>query len=245
MGIVLAILGVACILYGVAVMLVGSGTWFFAFWYVLGAIMLGAAWFVFSGRWDGLSGTLRHIVEGAVAVLLVGFLATQALILQDFGDKGEPDLDYIVVLGAQVYEDRPSVVLQYRLDAARAYLEGNQRTTCIVSGGQGPNEHTAEANVMADYLIAHGVDPARIIREDASLNTKQNIENSKGIIASDTARVGIVTNNFHLFRSLALARKAGLSNVCGLAAASSAPYLPNNMVRESLGLAKDFLSGNL
>ena len=57
--------------------------------------------------------------------------------------------------------------------------------------------------------------------------------------------MGIVTNNFHLFRGMRIARKAGIVNVCGIAADSNPLYLPNNMVRESLGLAKDFLAGNI
>lgn len=245
MGIALVVIGIACILYGVLVMLVGSGTWFFAFWYGLGALMLIAAWVVLTDRWDALSSTAKHVVEGTVAVMLVGFAITQVAILQNFGDKGEPNLDYIVVLGAQVYERGPSVVLQYRLDAAYDYLVANERTKCIVSGGQGRNEHTAEANVMADYLIGRGIDSARVIREDASKNTDQNIANSMTFFNPEGDKVGIVTNNFHLFRALALARKAGIAKVSGIAAGSSPLYLPNNMVRESLGLAKDFIVGNL
>ena len=58
-------------------------------------------------------------------------------------------------------------------------------------------------------------------------------------------RVGIVTNKFHMFRGVRIACKAGIVNVCGIAAESNPLYLPNNMVRESLGVAKDFLAGNL
>lgn len=245
MGIALIVIGFICILYGIAVMMVGSGTWFFAFWYVLGAAVLAAAWVVISGTWDALPAIARHVVEGVLVLMLVGFLATQVLILQDFGDEGEPDLDYIVVLGAQVYEWGPSVVLQHRLDTACDYLQANPRTMCIVSGGQGFNEHAAEADVMADYLVTHGIDPSRIIVEDRAENTEQNIVNSMAFFDPDNDSVGIVTNNFHVFRGVRIARKAGIAHVCGIAAGSSVPYLPNNMVRESLGIAKGFLTGSL
>ena len=245
MGIALIVIGIICILYGIAIMMVGSGTWFFAFWYVLGAVVLFAAWIVMSGRWDALPAIARHVVEAVLALMLVGFAATQVLILQDFGDEGEPDLDYIVVLGAQVYEWGPSVVLQYRLDTACDYLQENPQTMCIVSGGQGFNEYTAEANVMADYLIGRGIDPSRIILEDRAENTGQNIAYSMAFFDPENDSVGIVTNNFHVYRGVRIAKKAGIAHVCGIAAGSSAPYLPNNMVRESLGIAKDFLEGNL
>lgn len=245
MGIALIVIGVACILYGVLVMLVRSGTWFFAFWYMLGAIVLAAAWVVISGRWDALPALVRHIVVGVTAVLLAVFVFTHVLIMQDFHDKGEPGLDYLIVLGAQVRSDGPSPVLRYRLDAACDYLQENEGTICIVSGGQGPNEHTAEANVMADYLVGRGIDPARIIREDRSRNTNQNIDFSMAFFDPQRDRIGIVTNNFHVFRGLKLARKEGLAHVCGIAAESNPLYLPNNMMRESLGIVKDFVAGNM
>lgn len=245
MGIALGIAGAVCILYGVMVMLVGSGTWFFAFWYALGAVLLVAAWAVLSGRWAALPAVLRHAVVGLAAALLVGFAATQALIMQDFNDKAEPGLDYLIVLGAQVRDSGPSIVLQYRLDAAFAYLEANPNTKCIVSGGRGPNEHASEASVMADYLIGRGINPKRIIREGASENTEQNIANSMALLDPDYDSVAIVTNNFHVFRGVGIARKAGISHVSGLATDSSVPFLPNNMVRESLSIAKDYVMGNL
>ena len=245
MGIVLVILGVICVLYGIVIMRVGSGTWFFTFWYVLGAVILATAWVVLSGRWDGFPSIVRYVVEGVVALLLVGFIATLALIAQDFSDEGEPGLDYIIVLGAQVHERGPSRVLQNRLDAAYEYLRENEGTKCIVSGGQGPNEHTAEANVMADYLVERGIEPSRIIVEDRSENTVQNIRFSMALIDPERDHVGIVTNNFHVFRALRIARKAGMAHVCGIAAGSLPLYLPNNVARESLGIAKDFALGNV
>lgn len=245
MGMALAIVGTVCILYGIAVMLVGSGTWFFAFWFVVGAVVLAASFAVFTGKWDALTSAGRLAVMAVVIVLLAGFGFTQALIMQDFSDEGEPGLDYIIVLGAQVRDTGPSPVLQFRLDTACRYLKDNPGTMCIVSGGQGSNEHTAEANVMADYLVEHGIDSARIICEDRAENTSQNIAFSMAFFDPAHDSVGIVTNNFHVYRSLKLARKADIAHVCGIAAGSTPFYLPNNMVRESLGIAKDFLAGNL
>ena len=58
-------------------------------------------------------------------------------------------------------------------------------------------------------------------------------------------RVGIVTNDFHVYRALCVARKAGLANCCGIAAYSTPSFLPNNLLRESLGIVKDFVAGNI
>ena len=57
--------------------------------------------------------------------------------------------------------------------------------------------------------------------------------------------MGIVTNDFHVYRAVHIARKAGLAHACGIAGYSTPLYLPNNLLRESLGLAKDFAVGNI
>ena len=137
-------------------------------------------------------------------------------------------------------ESGPSAALKYRLDEAVEYLEDNPKTICIVSGGQGANEPYSEAEGMAQYLKEQGIDASRILLEDKSLNTEQNMEYSKALI-KDGASVGIITNDFHLFRAKQIAQKYGLDNVCGIAAKSTPVYLPNNMLREFLAEIKFLL----
>jgi len=115
----------------------------------------------------------------------------------------------VVVLGAQVRKSGPSLVLRYRLDKAIEYLDENPNTICIVSGGKGPNEPFPEAQGMADYLKEHGIDEQRILEEPDSKTTEENIVNSKKLISDDNASVGVITNNFHMFRALQIAHKYG------------------------------------
>jgi uncharacterized SAM-binding protein YcdF (DUF218 family) len=149
-------------------------------------------------------------------------------------------MDYIIVLGAQVYENGPSTVLQFRLDKAIEYLDDNPETICIVSGGQGYNEPFPEAVGMAAYLEDNGISEDRIILESESSNTEENIANSM-VLIEETASVGIVTNNFHVFRAVQTAKREGLENVCGIAADTTKLYLPNNMLREFFGEVKFLL----
>ena len=245
MTIIFVIVGIACIFYGATIMLAASGTPFFAVWYVLGALFLAAAWAIHAGFWEGAPLLLRRGIQVVVGLAIAAVVVTQGFALSSFSSQGEDDLDYLIVLGAQVHPTGPSNVLRYRLDAAYDYLAANPNTRCIVSGGKGENEVAPEAVIMADYLEQRGIAPERIIREDASLNTSQNIENSMRLIDHDRDRVGIVTNNFHVFRGVSIARKKGIVNACGIAADSLPWFLPNNMLRESFGIAKDFLFGNL
>ena len=98
---------------------------------------------------------------------------------------------------------------------------------------------------MAAYLVERGIDPARIVEEDASTSTVENIANSMALMEGVEGGVGIVTNDFHVFRSVRIAQRLGLENACGIAAPSDAWFLPNNMLREFFGVVKDFLAGNL
>ena len=162
-----------------------------------------------------------------------------------YHDKGEADLDYIIVLGAQMKPAGPSAVLKFRLDEAYEYLVVNENTICIVSGGQGSNEPCTEAEGMYRYLVDKGISPSRIMMEDQSTDTSENIAYSAKLIGDYSADVGIVTNNFHVFRGVQLARHQGFENVCGIAARSNVYFQLNNMVREFFGILKDTVCGNL
>ena len=89
------------------------------------------------------------------------------------------------------------------------------------------------------------MDPARILLEDRSTNTFENMTFSKALIDREDAAVGIITNNFHVWRSLRLARRAGLANVHGIAAEYTGPTLIHFMVREAISIAVWFLRGRL
>ncbi|MBO7709940.1 MAG: YdcF family protein [Lachnospiraceae bacterium] len=244
--IILITAGILLILYGAAVAAIGSGTVFFLVWVFLGALGILAGILFASGMTARIPAAIRWTFP---AVLLAGVVilgVCTALIGTRFAEKGEKGLDYLIVLGAQVRENGPSAVLKFRLDAAAAYLKDNEGTLCIVSGGKGYNEPISEAEGMKRYLEEAGIDPRRIVMEDQSSNTTENIAFSMKLIKDPgTAGIGIVTNNFHLFRAMAIAQKAGIRNVRGIAAGSSAFYLPNNVLRECLGILKDKLQGNL
>ena len=162
-----------------------------------------------------------------------------------FGARGQEEPDCLIVLGAQVRPDGPSLTLRYRLDTAAAYLEDHPDIPCILSGGQGYNEPCTEAEGMRDYLTARGIDESRLILEKRSSNTIENIRFSKALLPEEAGSVAIITNDFHLYRGESLAAAQGLPNVTGIAAPSVSFYLPNNMLRECMGIAKDCLLGNM
>ena len=244
-AILLIITGIVCVLYGIMVFLIRSGTLFFGVWIVMGAGFLLLGWLTQIRFWTRLPRMLRLFLLAAVIAAVLLFAVCEGFVLRGFGCRAPADLDYLIVLGAQVREDGPSAVLKYRLDAAADYMRGNESVICIVTGGQGGYEPAPEGVVMKQYLMEQGIAPERILVEDRAENTVQNILFSKPLLSSSDASVGIVTNNFHVTRAMALARKQGLTNAYAIAAPSTPLYLPNNMLREFFGLTKDFLAGNL
>lgn len=241
---ILLILGMLSIIYGILVQQVGSGTMFWLIWEAIGMFFLVWTFLLHKGFFEahkGIKITFYSIVIVGIAVMIVFC----SMITKGFYEKGEKNLDYIIVLGAQVRENGPSSVLKYRLNKAIDYLNENPDTICIVSGGQGANEPWPEADAMCEYLIERGIDKEKILVENQSLSTVENIRNSKKLMDEAYNGVGIVTNNFHVYRAVRMAEAQGLKNVCGIAAKSNHLYLPNNILRECLSIFKGLILNNM
>ncbi len=243
----LIVLGAVCILYCIGILLfVNYGTRFFLVWGAGGLMLIGAGWVI--GYTDFVTnqpGWLRILLECLIGIGIVTFLWIEGLIFTQFAAKGTENADYLVVLGAQMFDYGPSDTLRRRLDTAVEYLEDNPDTWVIVSGGRGPNESMTEAQGMYDYLVSRGVGNERIRKEDASGNTYENLLYSGRLLDKENDRIVVVSNNFHIYRALGIARKQGYANVWGLAADSYPLMLPNNLLREFFGVLKDWAVGNL
>ncbi|MCQ2438779.1 MAG: YdcF family protein [Oscillospiraceae bacterium] len=236
--VILLILAVCCELYGVKVLLAGSGTAFFAVWLLLGLLCAALALGVKHSLWGRLPKPARRVICVLLCAALLFFVLVEGCIMSRFFDKGTEGLDYIIVLGAQVYEDGPSPILNCRLWVALEYLRRNPDTLCIVSGGQGYNEPFPESEGMERYLVENGIAPERILQEPDSGSTWENLSFSKKLIVDENASVGVVTNNFHVFRAVQTAKRVGIENVCGIAAYTPVGFLPNNLLREFFGVVK-------
>ena len=234
------LLGFLSILYGMVVRAVGSGTAFFIIWFLIAAFFFCLSLFLQKGWYRFLPLWVRW---GMSIFFLLGFsffVFVESLIAGGFHEESAHDPDYLIVLGAQVYESGPSVVLRYRLDRAADFLMEHEDCICIVTGAQGYNEPFTEALGMRDYLLKKGIPEERIMLEEQATTTMENIRFSMDLMEGD-GEVGIVTNNFHIYRALLTAKKAGLSHAFGIPAGSVPFYLPHNMLREFFGLIKFFL----
>lgn len=173
-----------------------------------------------------------------LALAFVLFLYTEGRILAGMAGGREAECRYLIVLGAHVEGRRITDSLKRRLDRAYGYLKTHPDTTAILSGGRGEGEEITEAEAMAGYLSARGVEPERLILEDRSTTTKENLKFSKVLIENTEKPVGIVSNNFHLYRARLLAKKCGYMETCPLAADCHPVLLLNYMVREFFAVWK-------
>ncbi len=155
----------------------------------------------------------------------------------------EYDKDYLIILGCGIRKDgTPCPLLQGRIDRAIAFRNDQLKKTgkdliFVTSGGQGGNEVISESESMKRYLIGKGIPEDRILKEDRSVNTYENMKFSKAKILEQTsgAKIAFSTSNYHVFRSGLFARRVKMRAV-GMGADSKWYFWPNALVREFIGL---------
>lgn len=174
----------------------------------------------------------------AIVVLLT--VAVETVFMCAYSNRQAPASDrepVVIVLGCQVRNGAPSLLLQARIDAAYEYLTEHPEAYCIASGGKGPDEAFSEAKCIYDELVKKGIDASRLFMEDRSTSTRENMLFSKEIMEKenlgDTAI--IVTNAWHELRAQMIASDLGLP--CGGKGASTAWWLlPSYYLRELYGI---------
>lgn len=241
MGLVAA--AAVCVLVGAffRFVLVGYGFLGAVFWALALLILSLTALNLMKKRLPKTVGMLKKLIYYSFFLLCIALAVTEAIILSDSKtDAGEED--YVILLGAGVNGTVPSSSLLWRLEAADTYLGNYPNAVCIVSGGQGFNEDISEAECMFRWLVSAGVDAKRIITEDRSSSTKENLLFSKEIIDSlqgeESYTAAIVTNDYHLCRAKTMAHSLGIE-ARGVSARTKLPVLRvNYYLREAFALWK-------
>ena len=174
----------------------------------------------------------------AIGLLVVGI--TEAIIIRaSFGNPEEP-VDYVVVLGAKIRDTGPSASLWDRIYGAYDYLQAHPEVTAIVSGGQGPDEPITEAQAMYDELVKLGIDENRIWMEDQATSTWENLNFTLDLIEEKTGvrpeKLGVISSEYHLFRSSLFAKKCGVEFVGIPARTSRLGQTLNHFMREVAGV---------
>ena len=175
------------------------------------------------------------------------FSFTEYHIIQASFGTPEAEAEYLVVLGAKVRDDGPSVSLWDRINAAADYLKAHEDTIAIVSGGQGEDEPITEAQCMHDELVKLGIDESRIWMEDKATSTDENMRFSLDLIEEKTGtrpeKLAILSSEYHLYRSSLMAKKLGIEFVGVPAKTSRLSQLVNHAMREVAGVWHFYIFG--
>ena len=232
------IAGSLCILYYLILVIYSRRlrSTFAAFWLVSGGVHLLAGCMP-------LSAYVYTICAWVYAALCILFLSVEFKILRAMAAEPEHGADWIIVLGAQVRGTYITNSLKRRLDAAFFYLKHSPQTKVIVSGGRGPGEDISEAEAMSGYLMKHGVPKEKIFLENRSTSTRENLRFSRKYADAEKDRVGIVTNDFHIYRSSLIARQEGYENIIMIPAGSNPVFQINYLVREFFAVVRTWMSG--
>ena len=188
-------------------------------------------------------GFLR-VMHGLIAVGLVILLAVEGVILKGALEPTPAGLDCIIVLGAKVNGTSPSGALRNRVEVAAEYALANPNTLVLASGGQGEDEGISEAECIRRGLVERGVPEARIRLESLSTSTRENLQFSLETLENpDELSIGVVTNNFHVFRALKIARSLHNGETYAVPVATSLFSLPHYLLREFFATCVGFVTG--
>ena len=191
-----------------------------------------------------MKNTIYKFLIILIIIGITSFVIIETLILIEGREEEINNVDYVIVLGARLYGDKPAPALEERLKAASKYLVENEDISVVVTGGQGDNEDIPEAEAMAKYLIDSGIAENRIIIEDKSTSTFENLKFSLDILRDmgekEDLQVLIVTNDYHLFRAKFLAKRLGMTPY-GLPAKTPSTMILSAHIREYFAVIKSLL----
>lgn len=187
----------------------------------------------------------RKVITVLVCIGLICFSIIEILII-GYPKKNKEHFDYLIVLGAGLKnKTEVSLTLEDRLKAALECVKDNSDYKYIVvSGGKGKDEHISESEAMKNYLVEHGVSEDKILMEDKSTNTSENIKFSKEIIEENSkksitkSKIKIVTTDFHALRSSMLAKKNGYKNIEIYTSNTIGYLIPIYYAREGIAVVK-------
>ncbi|MGN0158329.1 MAG: YdcF family protein [Brotaphodocola sp.] len=243
---------VICLGYFVAILFYsGPGTSYAIIWLLFsgGFSMAAVSMKIYERRPERIALWIPVSLVTLCAAGTVILLIVQILMFSRIPTIAEPKLDYVIVLGSQLHNKEPGKVLKIRLDKAAEYARENPDTYLILSGGKQKKkkETETEAQVMKQYLMEKGIPEDQLLLEERSTSTAENLAFCKELMGerSTTARIGILTSNFHLYRAQMIAKKQGMERIWGIASESDRLLFFHFSIRDALALLKDRIAGNL
>lgn len=183
------------------------------------------------------------IIIAIIVIIMFGIdlyvkLSTKKQIIQENEYSKLSDIDCIIILGAGVWGDKPSPMLEDRLQEGIKLYQNNVSDKIIMSGDHGRKEYD-EVNLMKNYAIEKGIPAEKIFMDHAGFSTYESIYRAKEIFGAK--KVVVVTQTYHLYRALHIANSLGLEAYGVGADPRQYEGAINREIREILARDKDFV----
>ena len=183
---------------------------------------------------------LETLVYLSIAYLECILIGTIIIAIKSVTKKDNYNKDYIIILGCQIKKDGSlPPLLKGRVDRALEFRNNQLKETgkdliFIPSGGQGNDEIMPEGKAMSNYLVEHGINKNKILIEDKSQNTYENIKFSNELIKKENANICFSTTNYHVLRAGLIATEQGLK-LDGIGSKTKFYFWVNAFIREFVG----------
>lgn len=200
---------------------------------------IGAGIFCVGLLWNKIPYDMENNVQ-VIIFLIIAVMAVGMDIVYNGGKTTATNEDVIIILGCRVKGEKPSLSLEKRVDTAFRFLMLNPHSIAILSGGQGKDEAISEAECMRRLLTERGINSNRLIMEDKSTSTDENIRFSLKCIEEMglSKNIAVATSEYHQKRAKLICERYGLT-----ASAQSSKtmkiLLPTFLLREVAGLVKE------
>ena len=188
---------------------------------------------------------IKKIIKMLFIIAIVGIFATvilpnafviissSAYIKKDVDEK----YDYALILGASAWGSTPSPILRDRIEKG-VELYKNDKATLLLMSGDNERDYYDETTVMMTYANENGVPYSALVCDEYGLSTYDSMYRAKYVYGID--KMIVVTQKYHLFRAVYIARSLGIDAVGVPAEYVKYGGAAGRESREVLARSKDF-----
>lgn len=183
---------------------------------------------------------IKKLLKIFIFFVILSLSLIQGLIYFANKDDLKKEQEYALVLGARVNKGNISKTLKKRLDSAYKYLKEHKKTKAILCGGKEEKDDFSQSYYMKKYLLNKGIGKKRLILEEKSKNTFQNIKFALFKMEKKPSSVMIISSDYHIFRAKLILRRFGVLGYSYPAKVPKENKISSN-IRETFAVIKTFI----
>lgn len=183
---------------------------------------------------------LKKLFALVFSLAILGTAFVFSLIIASQKNQSDVYNEYVFVLGAKANGGNLSKTLVNRLDTAFEYLQEHTDSKAILCGGVENAGDKSQGMYMKEYLVKKGISEDRLIPEERSINTFENIKFGLLKLDKKPLNITVISSGYHLFRAKLIAGRFGV-NVTTVPAETPRGAILSDYAREIIAVGKSFL----